>query len=160
MHKTFSRRTVEVLAVFLSIALIIGIAVPVYLSVTRKAESVAANSNMKTAMQEIDVELASMSSTCSTYGCINPQVMMKDFPRAKWFEVPPGGSLPAFDSLAQEQKNGFYMSKPNNEVLYVFVIGMQHTLEYSFARSGAWLPQRVVPYAKGIPGIVQTGGSK
>lgn len=160
MRPILPKRAVEFVTVLLSIALLIGIAIPVYLKVVQKAGSVAAESNLNTAQQEVDVTLTSAPLTGGTYGAIDATSLGRGFPKTRWKDVAPGSSLPPYEDLSSEQKNALYIAKPNPEEICVFVITLRQQLKFVFAKTGSWQLPVTVPYERGIPGIMSTGGAQ
>jgi len=151
-----SRRTAEFASVILCVAMLLGIAIPMYQKIVNKASSVTAQHNLDIARKAVDQALMEAStSTGATYSGIDAAFLISVSPEIIWKDLPQGSQLQAYDKLDSLQKKSiFLVPAENGSELYLLAITVDRKIIYSRGVDGAWDNDVTVPYKEGLPGLV------
>ncbi len=138
--------------------MLIGIAVPVYFKLIKKAGEVSAGHNLKVAQTTVDgILIGELSPTGGTYSGVDTEILTRES-NVTWWELEAGETLPAFKNLDSKQKNTIYIVRPKPNEIYTFVITLDKEIKYASGSGGAWRSEDTVSYEQGISGIVTTSG--
>lgn len=162
MQRFLNKRFIEVASVVLCIGMIIGIGVPVYTNIIKKASSIAASHNLVSAQQAIDVHLTdtiAYNPMGATYQQVDAITLSGSTPGISWVNFDYGDALPCFHNLTSKQKNSVHVVRTSNpDEIWIFTVTLDGELMYSHGIGGIWEDEGTVPYEQGIPGIVLIGG--
>lgn len=152
MEPILDKRATEVIVVFLCVAMLIGIATPVYFKLVQKAGAVSAESSLGTAEKTILAFRVNNPSVAVSAGALQ-----KSEPKIHWLDIPQDSRLPPFDELTSRQRQSVCISVDRAGGVCIFVITPDKNVLYSRGKGETFTGGRTVKYEQGIPGVFSVG---
>lgn len=153
--QALGRRTIELLVVLLCVAMLIGIATPVYLKIVSRAREIAAIHSLEEAQKVITVVTNDPSYSnlaLGPYQIIDAGLMNDMEPKIFWQDVFPGENLPEYDKLSKKGLRSVYiLNDGNHNELWIYGVSENREILYAHGVDGVWMDTGSVPYEQGFP---------